>query len=159
VGVQLAKTKFSVIVGAGFVGCSLFAAVVEARPFRVAQVPNGSVNSCATCHLAATGGGPRNPFGVTVETSYLSVPGSTGNVMWSSSLAAIDSDGDGRSNGTELLDPGGLWTIGAANPGTPALVTNPGVAPSPVPALGSIAAGLLGAVLVGLGRSLARRRS
>jgi hypothetical protein len=153
----VAKTKISVVIGASVLGCSLFAAVVEARPFRVAQVPNGPVNSCATCHLAATGGGPRNPFGVTVETSFLSVPGSTGNVMWSSSLAAIDSDGDGRSNGTELLDPNGLWTIGAANPGTPALVTNPGVAPPAVPALSPIWAGLLGAALVGLGRRSLRR--
>jgi transposase len=47
--------------------------VAQARPFRVSQIPNGSVNGCANCHINPTGGGPRNPFGITVETSFLSL--------------------------------------------------------------------------------------
>lgn len=39
-------------------------------------------------------------------------------------LAAIDSDGDGFTNGEELQDAGGVWTSGDI--GDPALVTNPG---------------------------------
>jgi hypothetical protein len=89
----------------------------------------------------------------------LTVPGSTGNVIWNSTLAAIDSDKDGRTNGAELLDPNGTWTIGAADPGNPALVTNPGVATPLAPALGPIAAGLLGVALLLVGRrSLVSRR-
>ena len=39
----------------------------------------------------------------------------------------IDSDGDGRTNGEELLDPDGNWSQGQANPGNTEDVTHPGV--------------------------------
>jgi hypothetical protein len=126
-----------------------------ARPHRVAQVPNGSVNSCLTCHKFAAGG-IRNAFGHTIETNFLTPPG---DVIWNSSLAAIDSDGDQRSNGTELLDPNGTWSIGAANPGIPALVTNPGLPVLPVPALGLATSVTLGLGLVFSGVCAVRGRT
>ena len=52
-------------------------------------------------------------------------PGGT-ETFWGPQLAALDSDGDGFTNGEELQDPNGEWTEGMANPGDPALVTAPG---------------------------------
>jgi len=72
-------------------------------------VPNGSVYSCDTCHLD---GGFGQDFGA-------------GDEQWTAALAAMDSDGDGYSNGTELLDPDGDWSVGDPDPGDPADVTNP----------------------------------
>jgi hypothetical protein len=99
-----------------------------ARPFRADQIPNGRVapvNGCGNCHVNPNGGGARNLFGQQVETGFLSVPGSTGNVLWGPALAGLDADGDGRTNGTELLDPPGAWDRGPPadpNPGNPANV-------------------------------------
>ena len=106
-----------------------------ARPWRVNQVPNGAVASCLTCHVFP--GGPRNAFGTTVETyggvGFLL----NGDVQWGTvaiaespgappkTLAQIDSDGDGRSNGAELLDPTDFWRTGQPNPGNPALARLP----------------------------------
>lgn len=72
-------------------------------------VPNGGVYSCNTCHLTGVFG---QDFGDVDE-------------QWTATLAAIDSDGDGYSNGTELLDPDGNWSEGDPDPGDPANVTNP----------------------------------
>ncbi|MFH0734997.1 MAG: T9SS type A sorting domain-containing protein [bacterium] len=94
-----------------------------ARSFRVAQIPNGSVKSCANCHVSPSGGGDRNAFGKLVEARFLN----NDNVTWGPELASLDADGDGVSNGDELLDRYGLWITGQQNPGLPVLVKNPGV--------------------------------
>lgn len=91
------------------------------RSFRVNQVPNGSKNSCNTCHTGY--GGPRNDFGKQIETGYLDA---SGNVLWGPSLALLDSDKDSKTNGEELQDPNGDWKIGDPAPGTLSLVSNPG---------------------------------
>lgn len=131
--------------------------LASARATRVAQVPNGSVKGCATCHIEPSGGGPRNAFGTEIETSFLSAPGGAGVVLWGPTLAALDSDGDHYSNGGELQDPNGTWTIGNPGPGSPSLVTNPGVADPPsVPAVGAVG-WLLAAALVAIGGVLAAR--
>jgi hypothetical protein len=104
-------------------------AMVLARPHRPNQVPNGTKISCLTCHAVqnpSPGNGPRNPFGQEVEFNFLDMPGSEGNVEWGPDLASIDSDGDGVTNGEELGDPDGLWSIGESNPGNSADITNPG---------------------------------
>ena len=95
-----------------------------ARDKRVNQIPNGSKYGCNNCHFGR--GGSRNLFGQQIEGTYLTVPGSSGDVVWGAALAAADADGDGGSNGTELLDPGGTWKIGDAAPGDVSLVSNPG---------------------------------
>lgn len=107
---------FLIVVGAG--------SYAFARMFRVNQVPNGDVKQCLTCHV--TPGGDRNAFGREVGRNHLSTPGSTGNVQWSATLAALDSDGDGFTNGQELQDPQGQWAIGQPMPGDRTRVTNPG---------------------------------
>src|SRR5262249_20449203 len=114
----------------------------EARPWRVNQVPNGPVAACLTCHVYP--GGPRNAFGNTVETyggvGFLL----NGDVEWGTvaiaaspgappkTLAEIDSDGDGRTNGEEPLDPTGAWRPGQPQPGDPAIARLPGLVDSSV---------------------------
>ena len=97
-----------------------------AYSYRVNQLPNGDVSSCANCHINASGGGARNDFGALVANKYLS----GGNVVWGEALAREDADKDTFSNGRELQDPDGAWKIGDAAPGDRSLVTNPGDAAS-----------------------------
>ena len=87
----------------------------DARSKRVRQVPNGSAASCNTCHTAG-GGSPLNPFGLEIVTNFLTAAGPAGDVLWGSELAALDSDGDGASNGAELGDPDGTWVAGDPDP-------------------------------------------
>jgi hypothetical protein len=95
---------------------------VDARASRVNQLPNGSVFGCGNCHTNSSGGGPRNAFGNAVP---LSGSGGGASVQWSATFAALDSDGDGFTNGTELGDPDGDGNAAAG-----ATVTNPGDASS-----------------------------
>ncbi len=105
----------------------LLPASAGARSSRVAEVPNGSVNGCLTCHTG--NGGPRNSLGLAIENDFLDVPGFSGSVQWGAALAALDSDADGLTNGAELLDPEGTWSPGDADPGDAfRVVTHPGVA-------------------------------
>ena len=85
--------------------------------------------SCLTCHDTLLGG-TRNAFGMAVEP--LVPVDDCVTEFWGPALAALDSDGDGRTNGEELGDPLGLWRPGDRDPGDPDLVTNPGV-PDPPP--------------------------
>lgn len=101
-----------------------FASSLDARSCRPNLIPNGGIDNCSSCHVNARGGGPRTPFGEDVLSFVL--PGSC-DEFWSSELAAMDSDLDGRTNGEELLDPNGTWQSGDAHPGDPFEVTNPGV--------------------------------
>ncbi len=94
----------------------------EARPFRPGMIPNGTKFDCQTCHLSRSGGGSRNPFGNAV---FSIVRGGSSLPFWSPTLAALDSDGDGFTNGEELGDPDG---DGIPSPG--AEITNPGSASS-----------------------------
>lgn len=93
-----------------------------ARPFRPGMIPNGSQFSCSNCHINPNGGGTRTPFGADV---FDIVGGSSSVSFWSPTLAALDSDGDGFTNGQELGDPDG---DGTPTPG--ASVSNPGSATS-----------------------------
>lgn len=117
------KTRFLMLVIFLLAGTT---ALIVARSFRVGQIPNGNKNACANCHVNPAGGGPRNIFGAEVGQNHLTEPGGAGQVKWSPALAALDSDGDGFTNGQELQDPEGSWSPGQPAPGNPALVTNPG---------------------------------
>jgi hypothetical protein len=75
-----------------------FTAEVHARPEYVNRVPNGTVNSCATCHTAPPA---LNAFG----DDFLAA-----GIAWTQALAAMDSDADGFTNGQELGDPKGTGT-------------------------------------------------
>lgn len=99
----------------GFVVVFAFANA-DARNFRNGLIPN-SPASCNTCHTTG-GGSPRNAFGLAVQE--LVTPGGR-EAFWSPAIAALDSDGDGFTNGQELGDPDG---DGIANP--LAKVTHPG---------------------------------
>lgn len=98
-----------------------FCGAAWARDFRVNQIPNGSAIGCAACHISPAGGGPRNAFGLDVQA----ITGSSSRSFWSPTLAAKDSDKDGFSNGVELGDPEGDFTV---IPGW--VPTNPGNASS-----------------------------
>jgi len=92
---------------------------VEGRSFRPDKIPNGTVFNCQNCHLNPFGGGTRNSFGQAV---FSAIGGSSGQTeFWNPTLAAMDSDGDGFSNGVELGDPDGDGvpdrTTGISNPG------------------------------------------
>jgi glucose/arabinose dehydrogenase len=134
---------YSIVFGS-LVCLSAAAAPALARPPRVGQIPNGAVRGCLNCHVSPESGGPRNAFGQQIEAGFLSVPGQTGTVLWGPTLAALDADGDGLTNGTELQDPTGAWAVGQPQPGDPAMVTNPGFAESdttilaPIERLGGI---------------------
>jgi hypothetical protein len=103
-----------------------FASPAAARSFRPSQIPNGSINSCANCHVNPAGGGERNDFGKLVEKFFLDAPGATGNVIWNPYLASLDADHDGVTNGEELQDPYSEWSIGDPNPGNSTFVRLPG---------------------------------
>ena len=98
--------------------------IADARGWRPAQIPNGTVNTCQNCHMSPFGGDARNPFGLTVQGGFLD--SDFVNVVWGPELAAIDSDDDGFTNGEELGDPDGTWQAGDDPPGDPADVTLPG---------------------------------
>ena len=96
---------------------------------RVATATNtaGTSRPCITCHNNADGGSGcvasggaapcLNPFG----SDFL------GNrLFWDATLAGMDSDGDGFTNGQELQDPTGSWVPGDPNPGVESCVTRPG---------------------------------
>jgi hypothetical protein len=112
-----------------FVSFAFTQANLYARDFRPSQIPNGSRFDCNTCHTMG-GGTALNPFGIDVLNSFLTPKNAFGNVNWVAELASIDSDGDGFTNGQELLDPNGEWRPGNPNPGNPADVGNPGSASS-----------------------------
>ncbi|MDX9759224.1 MAG: FlgD immunoglobulin-like domain containing protein [Bacteroidota bacterium] len=117
------NTRLPILVAFLLAASSTF---IIARSFRPAQIPNGNKNACANCHVSPAGGGPRNAFGTEVGSNHLTEPGGAGQVKWSPALAALDSDGDGFTNGQELQDPSGSWSPGQLQPGDPSLVTNPG---------------------------------
>ncbi|MBL04663.1 MAG: hypothetical protein CMJ99_03390 [Planctomycetes bacterium] len=109
--------------------CFTIVVSVEARSFRVQQIPNGIEIGCTTCHVGF-GGGPRNAFGQDVDDTLIG-----GDVDWQA-VCGLDSDGDGYTNGQELGDPGCDWSEGEpllsdlfpSNPGEPGSFPAPDIA-------------------------------
>jgi hypothetical protein len=102
---------------------TITATIIISRPFRVTKIPNGGKFQCANCHVDPNGGGTRNKFGQAVEAR---VTPNGQEDFWGPSLATLDSDNDGRTNGQELGDPAGAWRPGQTDPGNFSLVSNPG---------------------------------
>ncbi|MEE3200331.1 MAG: hypothetical protein VX254_09905, partial [Planctomycetota bacterium] len=105
-----------------FLGVFCALASVEARGFRVEQIPNGFEIGCTTCH-ERFGGGPRTPFGRDVNRTLVN-----GDVDWQA-ICDLDSDGDGFTNGEELGDPDCGWSEGDPAPSDD-FPSNPGEADS-----------------------------
>ena len=85
---------------------------VDARTFRVNDLPNFSTIGCGGCHDDFPPA--NNNFGIDAWRSFspdLS-RNSGARVVWRN-LYNLDSDGDGYTNGEELGDPYGQWTQGA----------------------------------------------
>ena len=115
------QTRYSAIVLTAIFAAGWLVADAEARGFRMQQLPNTPAG-CNTCHT--TGGGtPRNSFGLAMEE--LVTPDGR-EVFWGPELAALDSDGDGFTNGEELGDPQGIWEEGNESPGNADEITHPG---------------------------------
>ncbi len=83
------------------VACAPGSAV--ARNAYMDHIPNGEEFGCDTCHLQLPW---LNAFGQDVGRTF-----PLGTVQWAK-VYALDSDGDGQSNGFELGDPCGEWVIG-----------------------------------------------
>lgn len=98
-----------------------------ARDFRVREIPNGEHFRCQNCH-PDNSGQSFTSFGSDAKSHLVQGDGSvaTEHVLWDDAWCNRDSDGDGRTNGEELGDPGCTWVSGDANP--PGMVTNPGAA-------------------------------
>ena len=92
-----------------------------------AKVPNGNVHECSTCHIKTSQPATWNPFGLDVKANLVN-----NQPDWSA-VCEMDSDGDGWTNGEELLDPECVWSSVMASPGSPGDVTKPGDASSSPP--------------------------
>lgn len=95
------------------------ASAAHARGYRIDQVPGGYALDCAMCHfldrftrLTVMGLDTREHLlfreDYPPEVADRIFIGDQGNVDWAT-LALIDSDGDGYTNGEELGDPAGLF--------------------------------------------------
>ena len=109
--------------------------IAAAHEYYANRVPNtayatnatGLRRPCITCHDNADGGAGcmpmaepcLNPFGMAFRAAGFN---------WGRSLAALDSDADGFTNGQELQEPTGTWTVVEDPPGVAAYVTRPGLA-------------------------------
>ena len=113
--------------------------VTFASPAYQNDIPNGITLGCVACHVQNND--PNlNPFGTDVSSRK-----SGGLPNWVA-LFALDSDGDGQTNGEELGDPCGTWRKGRTPPRTTE-ISNPGRAASMsatpnVPACGAPDAGM-----------------
>lgn len=110
----------------------LFSLNAEAKNGRQIKIPNGTVNSCANCHINPGGGGARTPFGEEVFAAIGSVPRPASFDFWDAELAGGDADDDDISNGEELGDPDGDFL----NLGPSSEVTRPWVFDNTAPQIG-----------------------
>jgi hypothetical protein len=89
------------------------------KPFKT-KVPNGAVYSCSTCHISTNPPTSWNDFGLDVKGHMVA-----GQPDWAT-VCEMDSDGDGWTNGEELLDPECVWGPFTPDPGDTGDVTKPG---------------------------------
>jgi len=80
--------------------------VILSYSYYTDDIPYGT---CAYCHT----------------NDYFSVDFANNGHLWNATLAHMDSDSDGFTNGVELQDANGEWQVGDQDPGDPTKVTNP----------------------------------
>ena len=140
----LAPVGLAVLLMASLIGLLAPSEASALEPYAI-LVPNqalaensvGTVRPCITCHNNPDGGDScgdgtsfpaveycLNDFGVDFRASRISTPATP----WNPALAAMDSDGDGFTNGQELQDPLGTWVLGDPTPGFSDCVSRPGFA-------------------------------
>src|SRR5215211_1169198 len=99
-----------IILLAGLIAASyLFSSqTASALPPSPGKIPNGAKYDCLSCHIAGS---------YVADTQMkLDFLHASPTKTWTIALAAIDSDGDGFTNGEELQDPTGAWAMGSPNP-------------------------------------------
>ena len=107
------QTRYHLLFGMSTILLLLWTSSVHARANRVNQLPNFRDYWCAGCH----GGYPprSNQFGVDVWDSLDGAMDGVNGARFGAPnwdlLYLLDSDGDGYSNGQELGDPHGRWSV------------------------------------------------
>lgn len=89
---------------------AFFDAYPQATGTRLDTLPSNAQH-CGICHFNFDGGGPRNAYGLAVQ----STPNRTAAEIYA--LGTLDSDGDGYANHTEIIDPGPLYSNTPTFPG------------------------------------------
>ena len=120
----MARQISRIRIGGGFFGVIASVALAGAPPAGAtgdiaAQIPNlTAAGGCSgTCHVDGfPGTAADNPL-------YLNLVAA--GMVWNTTMANADADGDGFSNGWELQNPAGDWVSGTGDPGSAALVANP----------------------------------
>jgi len=97
--------------------------VEPARAFYPDQTPNYPSFGCLTCHNNSSGGGGCASPPCLIQ---FGIDFANNGHAWNYWLAIMDSDGDGFTNGREVLDYYGSWRPGNANPGPNGYATYPG---------------------------------
>ncbi len=88
---------------------TFFDAYPQVENTRLDDVASNS-SHCGVCHWNFDGGGARNPYGVAIGGTGITIP----EIL---ALGSEDSDGDGFDNETEILDLGGLYDNTPTFPG------------------------------------------
>ncbi|XP_048777994.1 temptin-like [Ostrea edulis] len=86
--------------------------LLAAAPFYRGMFPNGYnvPNPCANDLWQAVG--HMDPYHHTMEKNQFGKDFAAAGHTWTHALCMKDSDGDGRTNGEELGDPGCKWNVG-----------------------------------------------
>lgn len=111
----------------------VLASPAHAFPGYFNNVPNGpalvaaaAADRCLLCHSAVPSTCVAMSMPLPCLNADFGMPFAAAERSWTPALAAADLDGDGFTNGQELQDPTGAWTMAApAHPGIAAHVTAP----------------------------------
>ncbi len=93
-------------------------AAVNANTTHMAQLPASATLGCANCHVNAT-----STQAPSVEANGFGRDFKNNGMVWNRTLAEMDSDGDGCTNGVELGDADGN---GSPDAGQSQQTSNPG---------------------------------
>jgi hypothetical protein len=83
----------------------MFAPSSARNAYRLQAIQQYHLSSmtCTYCHVASTGGGNWNKFGLTVQTEYDKAKRDIGVALYETLKAGKDSDGDGYSDVLEVV--------------------------------------------------------